>query len=55
MHNSEFTHSESTMLQQNPEPVDVAVVGFGPVGATLAALLGQPGLRVAVFDKSEQI
>ncbi|CAN7348228.1 bifunctional 3-(3-hydroxy-phenyl)propionate/3-hydroxycinnamic acid hydroxylase [Variovorax paradoxus] len=43
------------MLQQNPEPVDVAVIGFGPVGATLAALLGQRGLRVAVFDKSEQI
>ncbi|WPH17904.1 bifunctional 3-(3-hydroxy-phenyl)propionate/3-hydroxycinnamic acid hydroxylase [Variovorax paradoxus] len=43
------------MLQQNPEPVDVAVIGFGPVGATLAALLGQRGLRVAVFDKSQQI
>lgn len=43
------------MLQQNPEPVDVAIIGFGPVGATLAALLGQRGLRVAVFDKSQQI
>ncbi|MDP9971874.1 3-(3-hydroxy-phenyl)propionate hydroxylase [Variovorax paradoxus] len=43
------------MLQQDPEPVDVAVIGFGPVGATLAALLGQRGLRVAVFDKSTQI
>jgi 3-(3-hydroxy-phenyl)propionate hydroxylase len=48
-------HSKQTMLQQNPEPVDVAIIGFGPVGATLAALLGQRGLRVAVFDKSEQI
>ncbi|MFS2102424.1 bifunctional 3-(3-hydroxy-phenyl)propionate/3-hydroxycinnamic acid hydroxylase [Variovorax sp. Varisp85] len=43
------------MLHQNPEPVDVAIIGFGPVGATLAALLGQRGLRVAVFDKSQQI
>lgn len=30
---------------------DVIVVGFGPTGATLAALLGQRGLRVAVFDR----
>ncbi|MDM0059199.1 bifunctional 3-(3-hydroxy-phenyl)propionate/3-hydroxycinnamic acid hydroxylase [Variovorax fucosicus] len=37
------------------EPVDVAVIGFGPVGATLAALLGRRGRRVAVFDKSDQI
>ncbi|NDZ15063.1 FAD-binding monooxygenase [Variovorax sp. WS11] len=36
-------------------PVEVAIVGFGPVGATLAALLGRRGRRVAVFDKSEQI
>ncbi|MGK6307748.1 bifunctional 3-(3-hydroxy-phenyl)propionate/3-hydroxycinnamic acid hydroxylase [Variovorax sp. DT-64] len=43
------------MLHQNPEPVDVAVIGFGPVGATLAALLGRRGLRVAVFDKSQHI
>ncbi|MBT2322414.1 bifunctional 3-(3-hydroxy-phenyl)propionate/3-hydroxycinnamic acid hydroxylase [Variovorax paradoxus] len=34
---------------------DIAIVGFGPVGATLAGLLGQRGRRVAVFDKSEQI
>ena len=42
----------------NPIPgqsVEVAIVGFGPVGATLAALLGRRGRRVAVFDKSEQI
>jgi 3-(3-hydroxy-phenyl)propionate hydroxylase len=36
-------------------PVEVAIVGFGPVGATLAALLGRRGRRVAVFDKSEQV
>jgi 3-(3-hydroxy-phenyl)propionate hydroxylase len=31
--------------------VDVLIVGLGPTGATLAALLGQRGLRVAVFDR----
>jgi len=31
---------------------DVAVSGYGPVGATLAALLGRHGLRVCVFDKA---
>jgi len=30
---------------------DVAVVGFGPVGAVLAGLLGKRGLRVIVFDR----
>jgi 3-(3-hydroxy-phenyl)propionate hydroxylase len=31
--------------------VDVLVVGLGPTGATLAALLGQRGVRVAAFDR----
>lgn len=31
--------------------VDVLIVGLGPTGATLAALLGQRGIRVAAFDK----
>ena len=35
--------------------VDVAVVGFGPVGATLAGLLGRRGLRVAVLDREADI
>lgn len=30
---------------------DVLVIGLGPTGATLAALLAQRGLRVAVFDR----
>ncbi len=30
---------------------DVIIVGLGPTGATLAALLGQRGIRVAAFDK----
>ena len=34
------------------EPVyDVAIVGYGPVGAVLAALLGQAGLTVHVCDR----
>jgi 3-(3-hydroxy-phenyl)propionate hydroxylase len=32
-------------------PFDVLIVGLGPTGATLAGLLGQRGLRVAVFDR----
>ena len=55
MHNSMFMHLKDTMRPQDPETADVAVIGFGPVGATLAALLGRRGLRVAVFDKSQQI
>src|SRR5438874_10883201 len=30
---------------------DVGIVGYGPVGQTLAILLGQRGWRVAVFEK----
>lgn len=30
---------------------DVLICGLGPVGATLAGLLGQRGLRVAAFDR----
>jgi 3-(3-hydroxy-phenyl)propionate hydroxylase len=30
---------------------DVIIVGLGPTGATLAALLGQRGIRVIVFEK----
>ena len=30
---------------------DVVVIGMGPVGCTLANLLGQRGLRVAVMER----
>ena len=34
---------------------DVAIVGFGPTGATLANLLGLHGLSVVVFDREADI
>ena len=34
---------------------DVAIVGFGPVGATLAALLAPWGYSVAVFERSTTV
>ncbi|MGY1781934.1 bifunctional 3-(3-hydroxy-phenyl)propionate/3-hydroxycinnamic acid hydroxylase [Geodermatophilus sp. SYSU D01036] len=33
------------------DETDVVIVGLGPTGATLAGLLGQRGVRVAVFDR----
>jgi 3-(3-hydroxy-phenyl)propionate hydroxylase len=35
--------------------VDVALVGYGPIGATLANQLGQAGLSVAVFERETAI
>ncbi len=35
--------------------VDVAIVGYGPVGAVLACLLGEAGLRTVVIDQAETI
>ena len=37
------------MTDRAPE---VAVVGYGPVGATLANLLGQAGIRTCVYERS---
>jgi 3-(3-hydroxy-phenyl)propionate hydroxylase len=34
---------------------EVAIVGFGPVGAVAACLLGQAGIRTLVIDRSEAI
>jgi 2-polyprenyl-6-methoxyphenol hydroxylase-like FAD-dependent oxidoreductase len=34
---------------------DVAIVGYGPVGQTLAALLGRAGHRVAVFERYSEV
>ncbi|HYF18910.1 MAG TPA: bifunctional 3-(3-hydroxy-phenyl)propionate/3-hydroxycinnamic acid hydroxylase [Ramlibacter sp.] len=35
--------------------LDVAVIGCGPVGITLAGLLGREGVRVGVFDKAREV
>ena len=35
--------------------LDVAILGYGPVGALLANLLGQAGLRVGVFERDRAI
>jgi 3-(3-hydroxy-phenyl)propionate hydroxylase len=37
------------------DPVDVLLVGLGPVGATVANLLGRYGVRTLVIDKADGI
>jgi len=36
-------------------PFDVAIIGYGPAGATLANLLGQYGLSVLVLEREAEI
>lgn len=38
-----------------PSDVDVLVVGYGPVGAAVTALLGRYGCRVLVIDKAPDV
>lgn len=38
-----------------PTAVDVLVVGNGPVGATIAALLGRYGVKTLVLDKTDEV
>ena len=35
--------------------VDIAIVGYGPVGATMANLLGARGVRTAVFERETAV
>src|ERR1700722_822960 len=43
------------MMRPRPDPVDVLVVGFGPVGAVLAGLLGKRGLGALVLERDYQV
>src|SRR3984957_13024397 len=43
------------MMRPRPDPVDVLVAGFGPVGAALAGLLGKRGLKVLVLERDDQV
>ena len=38
-----------------PSPYDILIVGYGPVGATLAGLLARRGLRVGVVEQAAGI
>jgi len=45
-------------MTQTPAPAldcDVAIVGYGPVGAVLANLLGRDGLRVQAFERDREV
>ena len=42
-------------MSSNGASFDVAIVGYGPVGAALAGLLGRRGLSVAVFDREVDV
>ena len=42
-------------LAMSESLIDVAIIGFGPAGATLANLLGQTGLNVVVLEKEAAI
>ena len=47
-----MNHAEfSKQVNRIDMNADIIIVGLGPTGATLAALLGQRGIRVAAFDK----
>lgn len=42
------------MTQPENEQYDVAIIGYGPVGATLAHLLGQCGVKVLVLERESE-
>ena len=47
--------SLTAVSHPDPETFDVAIVGLGPTGATLAALLGRMGMRVHAMERNAQV
>ncbi|HLG45298.1 MAG TPA: bifunctional 3-(3-hydroxy-phenyl)propionate/3-hydroxycinnamic acid hydroxylase [Reyranella sp.] len=43
------------MMRAERASIDVAILGYGPVGALLANLLGQAGLSVAVYERETAV
>lgn len=50
-----MTTAHSLRQSGTSQQTDVLIVGCGPAGATLAALLGQYGIRTLVIDKADGI
>jgi 2-polyprenyl-6-methoxyphenol hydroxylase-like FAD-dependent oxidoreductase len=62
LHSNSSTGPRTSMRLTTPDEneapemrVDVAIVGYGPVGQAVAALLGRAGHRVAVFERFSDI
>ncbi|AWM92744.1 3-(3-hydroxyphenyl)propionate hydroxylase [Pseudomonas sp. 31-12] len=48
-------NNNKNVCQLPPSTVDVLVIGNGPVGATIAALLGRYGVTTLVLDKTHEV
>ena len=48
-------NNNKKVSESPPSAVDVLVVGNGPVGATIAALLGRYGVTTLVLDKTHEV
>ena len=46
------THATDSRSRPMPDEVDVAVVGAGPVGLTIASMLEAYGIRIVVLDRA---
>jgi 3-(3-hydroxy-phenyl)propionate hydroxylase len=48
-------NNNNNVSELPPAAVDVLVIGNGPVGATIAALLGRYGVKTLVLDKNHEV